>query len=130
MKFYMNLYYDAKDLIMKKIDIKNDIFNGFGKNNFENLYNRLYKIKDNNIANKVCKFISNASVEELKEYIRVDESSVRYDGEETNYCNRRTLAYLVDIEFDVEKLVNKLNDKEEDKEMEHPFERSEKEIER
>lgn len=130
MKFNMNIYYDAKDLIMKKVNITNDVFCRLGENDCADLYNNLDTIEDENIANEICKFISNASIEELKEYICVDENSVRYDGEETFCCNRRTLAYLVSVEFDVEKLVDKLNDKEEDKEMEHPFERSEKEIER
>lgn len=116
--------------LKKNVNIRDDVFNRFIENDCSDLYNNLDKIEDENIANAICKFISNASIEDLKEYIRVDENSTRYDGEETYYCNRRTLAYLVSVEFGVEKLVDKLNDKEEDKEMEHPFERSEKEIER
>lgn len=105
MKFDMNIYYDAKDLIMKKVSITNDVFCRLGENDCADLYNNLDTIEDEDIANTVCKFISNASIEELKEYINVDENSIRYDGEETYYCNRRTLAYLVSVEFDVEKLV-------------------------
>lgn len=118
MKFDMNIYYDAKDLIMKNVNITNDVFCRLGENDCADLYNHLDAIEDEDIANKVCEFVSNASMEELKEYINVDESSTRYDGEETYYCNRRTLAYLVSVEFDVEKLVDKLKDKEEDKEIE------------
>lgn len=114
MKFYTNFYCNANDLIRKKIDkidIENDIFNRWSEDNFENIYNRLNEIEnDENISNKACKFIKNASIEELKEYVTVYEDSIRYDKEETNHCDCTTLAYLVDINIDLDKLIKKINE--------------------
>ena len=114
MKFYTNFYCDANDLIRKKInkaDIENDIFNRWGEDNFENVYNRLNEIEDDkNIVNKACKFIKNASIEELKEYVTVYENSIRYEKEETSHCDCTTLAYLVDIDIDFIKLIKKIKE--------------------
>lgn len=112
MKIKMNIYYDPNDLIRNKQNITNDVFNRFEENNCQDIYNYLYSIEDEDIEEAAQNFLDNMSIEEIKKYVTVDEDSVQYDDYETSECDYEMFAYLVTIDFDIDKLINKIKDEE------------------
>ena len=114
-KISMNLYYSAEDLVnTDKRNLIKDVFDRFCENDYADLFNAIDYIEDYNIYDLLDEFIGTASDEELKKYITVDETSIRYDDYETRECNRGTIAYLIDINFDIDRLVNDLTKEEKD----------------
>ena len=112
-KISMNLYYSAEDLVhSNKKNLIKDVFNRFGENDSNDLFNAIDYIEDNNTYDLLDEFIGTASNDKLKEYLTIDETSIRYDDYETRECNRGTIAYLIDIYFDIDKLVNDLTKEE------------------
>lgn len=104
--FSINIYYNPNDIIKETINIEEDVFCRMEGNDCQDLYNGIEQIEDEHIFDKVEFIIENSTIEELKPFITIDNSSIRFDEYETIECNYEYLAYLVNVTFDIEKAIN------------------------
>jgi len=104
-KFSMNVYYDFDEIINKRRNITQDVFDRMAVNDCCDLYNGIEAIGDEDIFDTIEGFIDKSTIEELKPFILVDESSIRFDKSETCECDYVYLAYLIDVTLDVEKIL-------------------------
>ena len=104
-KFSMNVYYDADDIINKPTNIQQDVFDRMEVNDYQDLYNGIEEIEDESIFYDIEKFIEKSTIEELKPFISVDENSIRFDKSESYECDYEILAYLIDVTLDIEKML-------------------------
>ena len=106
-KFSMNVYYDFDEIIKEPINIQENVFNRMAANDCQDLYNGIEEIEDECVFDTIERFIEKLTIEELKQFISVDESSIRFDKCETYECDYECLAYLVDVTLDIEKILIK-----------------------
>lgn len=104
-KFSMNVYYDADEIINKPTNITQDVFDRMATNDCQDLHDGIEEIEDEGIFYTISGFIAKSTVEELKPFISVDEDSIRFDKYESSECDYEYLAYLIDVTFDIEKIL-------------------------
>ena len=104
-KFSMNVYYDADEIIKEHTNITQDVFDRMAVNDCHDLYDGIEVIGDEDIFDTIEGFIDKSTIEELKPFISVDEGSIRFDKSETYECNYELLAYIVDVRLDVGKIL-------------------------
>ena len=104
-KFSMNVYYDADEIIKKPTNITQDVFDRMAVNDCQDLYHGIEEIEDESIFEIVEGFIEKSTIEELKPFISVDEGSIRFDKGESYECDYELLAYLIDITVDIDKML-------------------------
>lgn len=110
MKITMNIY--VSNIGNKGFDIKKEVINRFGENDYQDLFNGVFNIEDEDEMWKtegiLTEFIEHASIKELAELVTVDENSLeidQYETEEWGYKNG--IAYSVAIDFDIDRILNK-----------------------
>lgn len=114
-RIQMNIYYDPEDIINVKHNIKQDVFNRMGDNNKEDIYNAIEMFVGTSedatidICDKITSLVDDLSIKDLSSYLSVDIGSLEFDNNESYECNYTMLAYLIDVEFDCEKLLNDYN---------------------
>ena len=106
-KFSMNVYYDADEIIKEHTNITQDVFDRMEVNDCHDLYYGIEAIGDEDIFDTIEGFIDKSTIEELKPFISVDEDSIRFDKSETHECNYELLAYIVDVTLDVGKILSR-----------------------
>lgn len=104
-KFSMNVYYDADEIIKEHTNITQGVFDRMAVNDCYDLYDGIEAIGDEDIFDTIEGFIEKSTIEELKPFISVDEGSIRFDKSETYECDYVYLAYLIDVTLDVEKIL-------------------------
>ena len=104
-KISMNVYYDPNEIINKFTDIKQDVFDRMEVNDCHDLYDGIEAISDEDIFDTIESFIERTTIEELKPFISVNEDSIRFDNSESYECDYVSLAYLIDITLDIEKML-------------------------
>ena len=104
-KFSMNVYYDADEIIKEHTNITQDVFDRMETNDYQDLYNGIEEIEDERVFDTIEGFIEKSTIEELEPFISVDENSIRFDKSESYECDYELLAYIVDVTLDVEKIL-------------------------
>ena len=104
-KFSMNVYYDADEIIKEPTNITQDVFDRMAVNDCHDLYDGIEAIGDEDIFDIIERFITKSTIEELEPFISVDENSIRFDKSESYECDYELLAYIVDVTLDVEKIL-------------------------
>lgn len=105
MDFSMNIYFDPEDMFKETPDITKSVFERMEVNDCQDLYDCIEYIDDTEKFERVEDLIAKSTIEELKPFLTVNEESVRYDECESGECDFKTLAYLVDVKFDVDKFL-------------------------
>ena len=107
MKFQMNIYFTTEEIIKYVPDIKDAVLERMEQSGKQDLFNSLDIIEDENVSEVVEGFIDKSTIKEIEPYLTVSEDLV-FDKQESEECNFDYLAYLVTVDFDVDKLLRDL----------------------
>lgn len=107
MKFKMDIYFTTEEIIKYVPDIKEAMIERMEHSDKQDLFYSLEKIEDEKVSEIVEDFVDKSTMEEIEPYLTVSED-LEFDKEESEECGFDYLAYLVTVDFDVDKLLRDL----------------------